>query len=125
MTTELIRNGANDAALGEALSWVGQGWEQMNCFQLIRAAYNLRGIELPADYYDALQRFRPISEPAAWDVVAFGLHPIFTLHCGLYLGENRVLHSMEGVGVTVADLRRAPWSKPGVVKGFVRLRRDA
>lgn len=82
----------------------------MRCWDVVRAAYRLRGIELPTDYYSAIPRFRTEFEPEPWDVIAICNHRLsIANHVGLYLGDGQFIHSLEGDGVVIGRLDRGPW----------------
>jgi len=85
--------------------WVGRSFEDIKCWDLVREAYRLRGVELP-DYYTSLeQNFRTVFEPEPWDVVPICNHRLaIGNHAGLYLGNGAFIHSQEVVGVTIANL---------------------
>ena len=118
-----------EAALRFAAAYLGTPHSQLDCWQLVRAAYASIGIEIHADYFTALEtQFRPLPHavdggaPEPWDVVVMRNHPILTNHAGLYLGDRYFAHSLETTGVVVASLDDDPWRRPTRVVGFLRLR---
>jgi cell wall-associated NlpC family hydrolase len=120
---------SKEAALRFASAHLGTPHSQLDCWQLVRAAYASVGIEIRADYFSALEtQFRPLARegdggtPAPWDVVVMRNHPILTNHAGLYLGDGYFAHSLETTGFVIASLSDDPWRRPTRVVGFLRLR---
>lgn len=98
--------------LATVASWVGRSHADLNCWDLIRAAYRLRDVELPASYHDALLRglFRTVFEPEPWDLIPVCNHRLeIANHVMLYLGAGTVIHSIEDSGVVTQPLLREPW----------------
>lgn len=99
-----------DTHLSTVAGWVGRSYADLPCWQLVREAYRLRGIELPADYYASLDSFRTVFEPEPWDLVVMCNHRLsIANHVGLYLGEGRLIHSVEDSNVVITPLEREPW----------------
>lgn len=99
---------------------VGKPYAEMDCWHLVRLAYAAQGVTLPHDYFTAAETmFRTVrdgEEKRPFDVVVIRNHPILTNHCGLYLGDGTVLHSMQDSGVVCQTLPRI-----ARVAGFLRL----
>lgn len=106
--------------------WVGQ--EHLNCWQLVRDAYALAGVELPDDPYAATRLFVTLEENEQieyGDVVAIahGRNPLVPNHVGFVLDARSgvFIHSLEGTGVVLSFVYRRPWAER--IVGFMRLRR--
>lgn len=140
----------DDPHLQIVAGWVGKTYEEMEqlfprqrtgapsqwvagargCWNLVRAAYQLRGVVIPEEYHAALDQrlFRTVFEPQPFDVVPISLHrlPIVT-HVGLFLGEGFMVHAIEESGVIGHPLSREPWwsriakAEDGR-RGYLRLR---
>jgi cell wall-associated NlpC family hydrolase len=139
-----------DPHLITAAGWVGKSYAEMEalfprkggastvqwqagargCWNLVREAYRLSGVEIPEEYHAALdaRMFRTVYEPQPWDLVPICNHvlPIVT-HVALYLGDSMILHALEAHGVVAQPITREPWwsriarDEKGR-RGFLRLR---
>jgi len=120
------------ASARELARLVGTSYAEMNCWAFVRAAFAFQDVELPSSYHTAIdqswfRRVEPDEAPEPWDVVAIELPrdradvelPKFANHCGIYLGESELIHSVDPAGVSVNRLDRAPWSKR--IVGLMRL----
>lgn len=100
---------------------VGTPYEKLDCWRLVRLAYAAEGVALPDDYFSAAQTmFRTLRDTEtrmAFDVVVIRNHQILTNHCGLYLGDGKVLHSMQDSGVVCQPIERI-----ARIVGFLRLK---
>jgi cell wall-associated NlpC family hydrolase len=74
--------------------WGGTVAPNYDCSGLIQAAFISQGIQLPRDAYqqEGFVRAVPLRELIPGDLVFFG-PPEKATHVGLYLGENRYIHS--------------------------------
>lgn len=87
---------------------IGKTFEEMPCYEMVRAYYRLNGQEVPP-YTDLLDHGRPrtgigfkrILEPVAGCMCVYSLQGKQIDHVGIYLGGNRLLHSTEGSGVCI------------------------
>lgn len=123
-----------DPRLITIAGWVGRSHAELNCWELVRAAYRLRHVQLPATYHDALLKgmFRTVFEPEPFDLLAIANHRLWiTNHVALYLGDGKIIHSLEDFGVVQHEMTRSPWWDRVVRersgegrKGFLRLRQD-
>lgn len=102
--------------VGAIAMWVGQ--EHRSCWELVRDAYRLEGIELDADPYKAAEQFVTLPEGSAihyGDVVAIAHGKVRNLptHVGFVLDADSgtFIHSLEGVGVSLSFVYRRPWSE--------------
>lgn len=88
--------------------WGGTVAPNYDCSGLMQAAFVSVGVWLPRDAYqqEAFTESIAISELAAGDLVFFGT-PQRATHVGLYLGDNRYIHSSgkemgrNGIGIDV------------------------
>lgn len=107
-------------------------WEAgaRGCWSLVRAAFSLRGVEIPEEYHAALDArlFRTVFDPQPFDIVPICNHrlPIVT-HVALVLPDSLILHALETYGVVAQPLTRDPWwsriarDRDGR-RGYLRLR---
>ena len=90
----------------------------MDCWGLIMEVYNRRGINLP-DFKVDSKAFALINSiidgeigTGAWEeveqpgdellVVLMRIHPKYVTHVGAYLGDGRIIHTMENTGVVIS-----------------------
>jgi cell wall-associated NlpC family hydrolase len=91
--------------------WGGTVAPHYDCSGLIQAAFISQGIQLPRDAYqqEGFVRAVPLRELIPGDLVFFGPSEKAT-HVGLYLGENRYIHSSgsaignNGIGINALTL---------------------
>jgi cell wall-associated NlpC family hydrolase len=139
----------SDPRLATVATWIGRSYADMNrlypspdgaweaglrgCWNLARAAYRLRGVELPPEYHVALDQrmFRTVFDPEPWDLVPFCIHklPIVT-HVALYLGDDTIVHAVQDAGVVAHPITRLPfWNYAARDEkgrhGYLRLRHIA
>jgi cell wall-associated NlpC family hydrolase len=101
---------SEDPRLATIAGWVGRSYAEMRCWDVIRSAYRLRDVNLPSDYYASIALFETVFDPEPWDVIAICNHRLaIANHVGLYLGDGEFIHSLEGDGVVIGRLDRAPW----------------
>lgn len=121
----------DDPHLATVAGWVGKtyaemealyprgrgaaGWEPgSGCWSLVRAAFALRGVDLPEAYYLAVldsRMFRTVFDPQPWDVVPISNHRLtIVTHVALYLGgpDSLIIHALEDAGVLAHPLHREP-----------------
>jgi hypothetical protein len=111
-------------------SWVGRPYSQIRCWDLVVAAFALRGIAIPSAYAEALERrmLRTVTEPEPWDIIPICNHELQIVnHAGLYFSPVETFHSFENAGAVSIPLDRQPWfdriarTRDGR-RGFLRLR---
>jgi hypothetical protein len=98
--------------------WGGTVAPNYDCSGLMQAAFISQGIQLPRDAYQQEAFLRPIELEALapGDLVFFG-PPEKAKHVGLYLGENRYLHSSgkeigrNGIGIDELSLEAGEVSR--------------
>jgi hypothetical protein len=91
--------------------WGGTVAPNYDCSGLMQAAFASVGIRLPRDAYQQEAFVRPIEQDdlIAGDLVFFG-SPEKAKHVGLYLGDNRYIHSsgrdigLNGIGISELSL---------------------
>lgn len=72
--------------------WGGTVAPNYDCSGLMQAAFASVGIRLPRDAYQQEAFLQPVTALIAGDLVFFGT-PEKATHVGLYLGDNRYIHS--------------------------------
>ncbi|MBE9028749.1 C40 family peptidase [filamentous cyanobacterium LEGE 11480] len=81
-------------AVSNEYLWGGTVAPNYDCSGLMQAAFRSQGIQLPRDAYQQEAFVQPVelSDLVAGDLVFFGT-PEKATHVGLYLGEQRYIHS--------------------------------
>lgn len=86
--------------------WGGTSAPNYDCSGLMQEAFGSVGIRLPRDAYQQEAFLQPVEELIPGDLVFFGT-PEKATHVGLYLGDNRYIHSSgkdqgrNGIGIDV------------------------
>ena len=109
----------------------GRGPNSFDCYGLIKFIYKkFLSIELPEyngyeeNWYnhsdilrEQLNKFADLWEPVnilkKWDILTFshGVDSGITNHCGLYLGEDKMIHCYESSPVVIDRVTRPYWEK--------------
>lgn len=110
--------------LGTPYRWGGQAPGGFDCSGLVYYAYGENGVSLPRtsrDQFRAVQRI-PLDAARPGDLVFFGRGGRIS-HVGIYLGENRFIHSPEsGQPVKVSSIEgyyRERFAGAGRVPGIL------
>jgi hypothetical protein len=96
--------------------WGGTVAPNYDCSGLMQAAFASVGIRLPRDAYQQEAFLHPVTELIPGDLVFFGT-PEKATHVGLYLGEQRYIHSSgkdqgrNGIGIDVLSIEGDPVSQ--------------
>lgn len=98
-------------AIPNSYLWGGTVAPNYDCSGLMQAAFMSQGIQLPRDAYQQEAFVQPIelTDTIPGDLVFFG-PPEKATHVGLYLGENRYIHSSgkeignNGIGINELTL---------------------
>ncbi len=101
-------NGGRDIALG------------LDCWGLVIEVFKRYGIDLPDFMVDAFaytaidtlireatlsQSWEEVFQPCDEDVplvVLMSIHPILTTHAGVYIGHNKIIHTMENSNTVIS-----------------------
>jgi cell wall-associated NlpC family hydrolase len=109
----------------------GRGPDYFDCYGIVKYIYkNFLGIDLPEytgyseDWYknsnvltEQLNIFSSIwysvDIPKKWDILTFshGVSNKITNHCGVYLGEDKMIHCYENSPVVIDRITRPYWNK--------------
>ena len=112
----------------------GRGPDSFDCWGLVKAIFQERGIDIP-DYEISCFQTRTIGaqmeisrdewhrldEPGVPCLVVMksdANHPTMCNHCGVYIGEGQFIHTLQKTGVIVTPLRHPYWR--GKIEGFYR-----
>jgi hypothetical protein len=96
--------------------WGGTVAPNYDCSGLMQAAFASVGIRLPRDAYQQEAFLHPVTDLIPGDLVFFGT-PEKATHVGLYLGDQRYIHSSgkdqgrNGIGIDVISIEGDPVSQ--------------
>lgn len=111
-----------------------QSFDGANCYGLVRLFYREHlGINIPelrvhsdhsnvvwATYLKEIgEHWESVTEPQLYDVVAMAQdvrHPRIVQHVGIYIGDGKVLHTLNKVESHIVDLEKIKY----MVKGYHR-----
>ena len=125
--------------LGMTFELGGRGPNKIDCYGILCLFYAEFGIEMPdftklddweadghnssfyLDQYTSLARKLSEDEsPERGDFILFKNIEGSPNHAGVYLGDNRFIHSYQKVGVKIDSLTQRPWKEK--VSGYFRIR---
>ena len=98
--------------IGTPYSFGGTGAGGFDCSGYVQHVFAMMGVHLPrtADaQYDAGQRVAA-ADMHAGDLVFFHTYAAGVSHVGIYLGNDRFIHSSSSHGVTVSSLHDSYWA---------------
>lgn len=115
----------------EVLKYVGLSYEQVDCWDLAVMFYKLE-MEVDIGYVVSKNHpksnqdrevlintskgdFHKVEKPESGDLVLIKFGG-FETHIAIYIGKDRILHSIEGLGVVVERLRKYR----NLISGFYR-----
>lgn len=124
-----------DKLLGMQFKMGGRGPEFIDCYGILVSYYAEFGMTMPdfcaykdwngkEEYYlngysSIARRLEPHEQPEIGDfIILKGIYGANN-HAGVYLGDNRFIHSYEQVGVKIDTLTSKVWKKK--VYGYFRL----
>lgn len=108
---------------------MGREYEGVDCFGLVYLIYrDVLQIDIPTyvdDYSDphnkdevswalskgaSEERWKKVLKPKPMDVVVFSIYG-FPAHCGVFIGDDRFVHSIKGSDSCVEKLSDLTWAK--------------
>jgi len=121
-----------DKYIGVPFEDRGESLNGADCYGIIRLIYrNELGIEIPSfhsschstkaifsDYIKQISQYWQLSkEPNLYDVIAMAhdpIHPRVVQHFGVYLGNGKMLHTLESIGTHIVNIDDMSY----FIKGF-------
>jgi hypothetical protein len=101
-------------------TWGGRSSFGYDCSGFVQMLYRQMGLYIPRDSKDQIrwEKFKSISleELAAGDLIFFGLDQDKIRHVGLYLGDQKFIHSTVAENapyIRISDLTDAEWNGSG------------
>lgn len=96
----------------------GRGPDGFDCYGLVIEGFKRYGISIPKDYYacaldnlainnqyeKSLPEWIKLEEPEIPCLITFKILSPYVNHVGLYIGEGRFIHSLQGVNISISSL---------------------
>ena len=116
----------------ELVDLIGTPYEEINCWELVVELYKRAGVELE-DYnisVDATRQvaaameqekkfsWEQIKSPEPMCAVAMYVTGKVVAHCGIFIGENKFMHSVADNGVIITKLSDPLWKNK--IQGFYK-----
>jgi cell wall-associated NlpC family hydrolase len=109
---------AIDRAVAKTKKYVGKTWyvfagstpSGWDCSGLVRWTYKNIGVELPHSASAQVRVGKRVNSPLPGDIVGWTFGGSTFYHVGIYLGDNRVMHSPNrGLRTTIMDVNTPGW----------------
>lgn len=94
--------------IGSPYLWGGTSPSGFDCSGFIQHAFAQNGKELPRTVAQMWEAGEKVSTPSKGDLVFFETRT-GPSHAGIYLGNNKFLHSGASTGVTITDMDNSYW----------------
>lgn len=94
--------------IGVPYVWGGSTTSGFDCSGYLNYVYNKIGVSIPRTVATIWNSTKTVSSPKIGDIVFFetGTGPS---HAGIYLGNNKFIHSGSSTGVTISDMTLNYW----------------
>ena len=109
---------AIDRAVARTKKYVGKTWyvfagstpRGWDCSGLVRWTYQNVGVDLPHSASAQVRAGKRVKNPLPGDIVGWTFGGSSFYHVGIYLGDNRVMHSPNrGLRTTIMDVNTPGW----------------
>ncbi|BDG30580.1 C40 family peptidase [Parageobacillus thermoglucosidasius] len=99
--------------IGVPYRWGGTTAKGFDCSGFIRHVYQSIGIDTPRTAADMYRMGKRVDKSAlrVGDLVFFNTSGKGVSHAGIYIGNNRFIHSSSSKGVTISSLNDSYWKK--------------
>ena len=101
-------------------TWGGRSSFGYDCSGFVQMLYRQMGLYIPRDTKDQIswEKFKsiPIEDLSTGDLIFFGIDKDKIRHVGLYLGDQKFIHSTVAENapyIHISSLRDADWNGPG------------
>ena len=97
--------------MGSPYRFGGRGEKGFDCSGLVWRSYEINGISVPRDAGKQFDAGETVRELMPGDLVFFRTYKKSISHVGIYLGDDRFIHSATGEGVKISLLSEAYYAK--------------
>ncbi|MFE8699252.1 NlpC/P60 family protein [Cytobacillus sp. FJAT-54145] len=95
--------------IGVPYVWGGSTPSGFDCSGYLQYVFNRAGISIPRTVADIWKATKSVSSPKVGDIVFFTTYKAGPSHAGIYLGNNKFIHSSSSKGVTITDMNNSYW----------------
>lgn len=95
--------------IGVPYLWGGSTPSGFDCSGYLNYVYAKVGISIPRTVDTIWSATKPVSAPKVGDLVFFETYKPGPSHAGIYLGDNKFIHSSSSNGVTISDMNNTYW----------------
>ena len=97
------------SVIGVPYPWGGTTTAGFDCSGMIQYIFRQNGIEVPRTAAAQWNAGTSVSSPSVGDIVFFETYAAGPTHNGIYIGDNKFIHTGSSRGVEVSDLNNVYW----------------
>ncbi|RQW18845.1 hypothetical protein EH196_17965 [Bacillus sp. C1-1] len=98
------------SVIGVPYLWGGTSPAGFDCSGMIQYIFRQNGIELPRTAAAQWNAGTSVGSPSIGDIVFFETYAAGPTHNGIYIGDNKFIHTGSSRGVEVSDLNNSYWA---------------
>ncbi|TLS35602.1 peptidoglycan-binding protein [Pseudalkalibacillus caeni] len=96
--------------IGVPYTWGGNTPEQgFDCSGFLVYVFKKQDVNLPRTMAQMWEVGKPVSSPSVGDIVFFETYKSGASHGGIYIGNNKFIHSGSSSGVTISNMTSSYW----------------
>ncbi len=107
MITNLIAEASKH--IGVPYLWGGTSTRGFDCSGFVQYVFNQQNISISRTVATQWNAGKSVSKPSVGDVVFFATTSSSPSHNGIYIGNNKFIHSGTSTGVTISDMNNSYW----------------